>query len=435
MAALETTVETSLESGLATLFARERASLAGPLWLAPLRAEALSRVLREGLPHRRVEAWKFTDLRNKLVPDLDIAKGNGATPPSLFAGMRAHHVGINGGRLTNAPNTDGLPDGLEILSLAEALATPSLWLRQWLQPTADPLENLNLAFVADGAMIRVGEGVRVALPLLLRVTQGEGGAMAHTRSVVSLEAGAELTLIELDDGNPETQGFANTAMSIVLEPGARLTHLRLTASAKPAIVVRNDDIELARDASYDGAIFSSGAALARQQMRVRLNGAGASFNVACAYAASSNEHNDYALEIVHEAPHTTSRVLAKGVAAGSGHGVVQGRVVVQPAAQKSDSHQLSRALLLSAHAEIDQKPELEIYADDVKCGHGAAVGALDEDQLFYLRTRGISEPDARSMLVAAFLGEITDRVANEAWRERVAAWLAERMARVTGEGA
>jgi len=434
MAALETNVETSWESGLAGLFSRARGGLPGPSWLAPLRGEAFARVMRDGLPHRRVEDWKYTDFRNKLTSDLDVARGAGTTPPSIFAGGRAHHIDINGGRLVRAP-ADDLPDGVEVLSLAEALGMPSLWLRQWLMATTNPLENLNLAFAADGAMIRVGRCVRVAMPLLLRATHAEGSTMAHTRSVVALEEDAQLTLVELDDGEPESQSLANTVTSIVLGPGARLTHVRVTATAKPGIVVRTDNVELARDASYDGVMLSSSAALARQEMHVRLAGTGASFNFACAYVAGSGEHTDYALEVVHEAPHTTSRILAKGVAAGTGHGVVQGRVIVRPHAQKSDSHQLSRALLLSPHAEIDQKPELEIFADDVKCGHGAAVGALDKNQLFYLRTRGIPEREAHAMLIAAFLDEIAERIADVAWRAHTQAWLAGRMAQVGGEAA
>ncbi|MCE9523749.1 MAG: SufD family Fe-S cluster assembly protein, partial [Alphaproteobacteria bacterium] len=163
--------------------------------------------------------------------------------------------------------------------------------------------------------------------------------------------------------------------------------------------------------------------------------AGASFDIACAYAAGKAQHTDYALELVHEAPHTRSRILSKGIASGNGHAAVQGRVIVKSEAQKTDSHQLSRALLLSPHAEIDQKPELEIFADDVKCGHGAAVGALDQNQLFYLRARGIPEFEARNMLVSAFLGEVTGRIPMDLWRERVEEWLAERMAQVAGDQA
>lgn len=427
MAALETNAEpATLETALAALFAAHRESLPGASWLHPLRTEAMARVERDGLPHRRVEAWKYTDLRNKLEPAFAVAAGKVAPPRSIFEGIGAHRIEFNGGQVVHMPRGDQLPDGLEVISLTEAFATPAVWLRQWFEPGADAPKNLNLAFANDGALIRVGRGLKVTRPIALRATLAEGGAMATTRSVIVLEEGAELTLIELDDGAPETQSFANTATSIVLEQGARLRHLRVTASGGKSVVIRNDDVELARDATYDGVILSSAPGLARQQTSARLTGQGASFSLACAYATGEGEHNDYTLEISHDAPHTTSRLLTKGVASGSGHAVVQGRVIVKPEAQKTDSHQLSRALLLSPHAEIDQKPELEIFADDVKCGHGAAIGAVDPNQMFYLRARGIPERQARNMLVAAFLGEITERVP-DIYRRAVEEWLAQRM--------
>lgn len=426
MAALDTKTETSPESALVALFAQVRGKLPGASWLQPLRAEALNRVTRDGLPHRRVEAWKYTDLKNKFPVGLDLANGGGAVGADVFAEMKAHRLSIIGGKVSAVP--DDVPDGLEAMSLADALAMPSLFLRQWLQPTTDTVENLNLAFATDGALIRVAKGLQVKLPVLLRSSLNEA-AMAHTRNVIVLEEGAELTLVELDDG--DAAGFTSTVTAISLEPGARLRHLRVTANEGASLVVRADTIEVARDAEYRGIVASSGAVLARQQAAARLTGSGAAFSLACAYAAGEGQHTDFTLEVAHEAPHTTSRIVAKGVAAGTGHGVVQGRVIVKPDAQKSDSHQMSRALLLTPHAEIDQKPELEIFADDVKCGHGAAIGALDANQLFYLRARGIPENEARNLLVTAFLGEVTERLPDP-YRAPVEAWLEARMAAITG---
>lgn len=426
MAALETTAERSPESALVALFAKVSGTLPGASWLQPLRAEALNRVTRDGLPHRRVEAWKYTDFRNKLPAGLDLASGDGAPGADMFEALQAHRLSIGGGKVVAVP--DNVPDGLEVMSLADALAMPSLFLRQWLQPTADAVENLNLAFATDGALIRVAKGLHVKLPVLLRASLTEA-AMAHTRNVIVLEEGAELTLVELDEGN--AAGFASTVTAISLEPGARLRHLRVTANEGASLVVRADAIEVARDAEYRGIVASSGAALARHQASARLTGTGAAFSYASAYAAGEAQHTDFTLDVAHEAPHTTSRIVAKGVAAGTGHGVVQGRVIVKPDAQKSDSHQMSRALLLTPHAEIDQKPELEIFADDVKCGHGAAIGALDANQLFYLRARGIPENEARNLLVAAFLGEVTERLPDP-YRAPVEAWLESRMAAMAG---
>jgi Fe-S cluster assembly protein SufD len=427
MAALETTAQ-SAESEFASLFAKLRAELPGASWLQPLRAEALARVMRDGLPHRRVEAWKYTDLKNKLTASLTPAA---PTKPAagVFDDLAGHHVVLSGGKIARLPSPDDLPDGLEIMGLAEALAMPSLWLRQWLQPTDQVLDNLNLAFMSDGIAVRVGAGLKVREPLILRTTGTQAGTMANTRIIIALEENAELTLIEIDDGAPAGQSLTNVVMRANIEQGSRLRHLRLTSAEAAAFVGHTDEIDLARDASYAGLVFSSGASLARQQMAARLSGPGADFDIASAYAAGKDEHTDLTVEVTHEAPHTTSRMLAKGVAAAGGHGVVQGRVVVKSEAQKTDSHQLLRGLLLSPHAEIDQKPELEIYADDVKAGHGAAIGALDANQLFYLRARGIPEAEARAMLVAAFLGEVADRVPAP-YHEPIAAWLSHRMTKV-----
>lgn len=301
----------SPESEFAALFAKARTSLPGPAWLQTVRTEALGRIVRDGLPHRRIEAWKYTDLRNKLAPGLELARGKGDGSRSVFDGLKAHRVDINGGVVARAPKADDLPDGLEILSLAEAIGMPALWLRQWLQPSDLVLDNLNLAFVRDGALVRVGKGKRVADPVLLHHRLCESGTCANTRSVIALEEGAELTLIEIDDGTVDAQSLTNTVTKIVLEAGARLRHIRVTATAAPGIVVRTDNIEVARDAAYEGIILSSAAALARQQLQARMIGPGGSFEIACAYAAGEGQHTDYAIELVHEAANTRSKSCPK----------------------------------------------------------------------------------------------------------------------------
>ena len=427
MAAVETKSDTSPESALAALFAQARADLPGT-WLQSARSEAMARLQRDGLPHRRIESWKYTDFRNQIEPGLALARSSQGGEPSLFTDLAAHTLHIAGGRAVAAPKAENLADGLEVMSLAEALAMPSLWLRQWLQPSEDAITNLNLAFASDGALIRVGKGIHVATPVLLRSSLGQG--MAHTRNVIALEEGADLVLIEIDEGVATEQSLSTAVTAITLEPGARLRHLRVSANGLRSVAVRADNVEVAKDASYRGIVLSSGAALARQQTTARLSGPGAACALACAYAAGEGEHTDFKIDVAHDAPHTNSRIVVKGVAAGNGHGVVQGRVVVKAEAQKTDSHQLARGLLLSPHAEIDQKPELEIFADDVKCGHGAAIGALDANQLFYLRSRGIPEADARNLLVGAFLGEVTDRLPDP-YRAPVETWLARRMTEIT----
>lgn len=420
------------EAEFAALFASVRSDLPGPAWIQSLRSEALGAVMRDGLPHKRLERWKYTDFRSYFGGGLGLARGSSADAPvDLFDGLKAHRVLIDAGKVRGAPQAEELPDGVEIISLSDALETPALWLKPWLRADRSALEALNLAFVTDGVCIRVGAGVRVALPILLHHHLSESGLMAHTRSIVLMEEGSELTLIEIDDGAPQSQSFANSVLGVSLDQGARLHHLRLGTVRERGLVVRTDQAEVGRNALYERLTFASGAALARSDMRVLLAEPGARFDLAAAYVTAGEELNDITFTVTHDAPHTASRMLVKGVAAGAGHAVVQGSVVVRPDAQKTDSHQLARGVLLSTKAEIDQKPELEIFADDVKCGHGAAVGSVDAEQLFYLRSRGIPEAEARALLVSAFLGEVIDRLGPGEWQARVAGWLDGRLTAVT----
>ena len=422
------------EAEFAALFAATRGELPGASWVQALRVDALATVMREGLPHKRLERWKYTDFRSRFGGGLGLAHGSSAdVPADLFDGLKAHRVLIDAGKVRRAPQPEELPDGVEIISLADALETPALWLKPWLRGDRSSLESLNLAFMTDGVCIRVGAGVRVALPILLHHHLSESGAMAHTRSVVLMEEGSELTLIEIDDGAPQSQSFANSVLAVSLDQSARLHHLRLGTMKAPGLVVRTDQADVGRAALYERLTFASGAALARSDMHVLLAEPAANFDLAAAYLAGGEELNDVTFTVTHGAPHTKSRMLVKGVAADEAHAVVQGSVVVKPDAQKTDSHQLARGILLSTKAEIDQKPELEIFADDVKCGHGAAIGALDAEQLFYMRARGIPEAEARVLLIRAFMGEVVDRLGPGEWQSRVATWLDGRLTAVTGE--
>ncbi|HMI97722.1 MAG TPA: SufD family Fe-S cluster assembly protein, partial [Micropepsaceae bacterium] len=239
---------------------------------------------------------------------------------------------------------------------------------------------------------------------------------SHCRVLLVLEEGAQLSLLEAHRGDGAHQTLANIGMEFVLKPGARLEHVRLQAEASKALHVTSLGARLEREAEYRALYAALGAQLSRLDVNVQLAAPGAHatlHNVAVLNAGIA----DVTTVMDHATPHGTSRQLFKSVVGGRGRSVNQGRVVVREGAVKSDSHQLFKALLLSPRAEADAKPELEIFADDVVCGHGTAIGSLDEDALFYLRSRGIAENEAKGLLIRAFLEDAIEGLANEAVHE------------------
>lgn len=430
--ARQTRSPSAFDGGVEALFASLKDTLPGSDWMQKLRAEALARFVQAGLPHRRVEWWKYTDLAPRIEAGVTTTRPTpGAARPRIAVSpANAIEVELSEGVVTRLPQA-GLPDGLEVMALRDALAVPSLWLRPRLQPGAGAIENLNMAFASDGVLIRVGRGRKISQPITVRSWLSTPGTMAHLRNVVELEEGAELTLIEIDHTGAERQSFATSRTSFDLAAGAKLNHLRIIAGAAKSVTVRSDAIELGANADYRGLTLVGGPGLSRQDITARLNGEEARYDVACGYAAGSGQLADISQEVLHAAPRTVSRILAKGIASGTGHGVVQGRVQVTKDAQQTDSHQLARGLMLTPGAEIDHRPELEIYADDVKCGHGAAVGALDDSQLFYLQSRGIPAEEARNLLVGAYFADLASRVPED-MRDELEAWISANMTRIAG---
>lgn len=418
---------TDFDQGVEEAFAAHRSNAPDSDWLQVVRAEALSRYLRDGLPGRRTEWWKYTDLATVLQGSKASARPSPASRrgPGAFSSPERQEVSIVEGQVEALPTT-GLQDGVEIMALRDALGVPSPWLRPLLQPSDQPIDNLNLALAADGVLIRIGEDVRANKTICIRSHVSASQSMAHWRSYVSLEEGAELNLIEIDLVGGDRQSLATARTHITLAPGAKLRHLRITSGEGSGILLRPETIELGEDAEYNGLTFCAGPALVRQDRQFRLIGERAKAYIACAYSVSGTQVADYSLDVQHLAPQTTSRIQAKGIAAGKGRGVIQGRVHVAKDAQQSDSMQMARGLMLSATAEIDHRPELEIYADDVKCGHGATVGALDQEQLFYLTSRGIPEAEAKAILLRAYFGDIVKR-APDSLSDELEQWVAAHM--------
>ena len=376
-----------------------------------------------GLPGVRDEAWRYTSLRaladsnfEEPLTEVSIAPDPGPLPD----GPRL--VFVNG---RYQPELSTPPETIEVEGFAE---------RPVFGHQADarmPMVALNTMMAEDGLRLRVPEGVDAGTLIVLSIAAEAHRPIAfHPRHSVSLEAGAKLTILEVARG----QGtyLHNAVSEVVVAEHATLTHIRLQEESAEAFHLNTTFAEVAERAVYDAFVLTLGARLARTEIHARLKGPHGAVHLNGAQLLGGRQHGDITTVVGHDAPSCASRQTVKNVLTGHARGVFQGRIEVARIAQKTDGYQMNQALLLSPHAEIDCKPQLEIYADDVKCSHGATVGELDADQLFYLRSRGIPEEAARAILVRAFLAEAMDPIAHdearalleqaiEAWWERQAA--------------
>ena len=419
----------------AQAFAAARSGLPGGRHgaLSSLRERAFERFARHGFPTTRVEAWKFTNLNPLARTDFRLADGAGPVPAMLVARARLNRAGTLGvgayvavfvnGRLDKSLSDLGrLPAGARIDSLASLLETAPDELASSLGDSSDDraraLVELNTAFMADGAVLRLGSGVALDRPLHLIFvgTAGDVPAAIHVRNLILAEAGASATVIESYVGADEGTYWTNAVTRIVAGPDAAIRHYKLQAEGAAAFHTAETEAALSRGAAYTSFVMSSGGLLARNEIDVRFEGEGVSCRLDGVTLARGRQHIDNTTRIDHAKPRGSSAQVYKNIVDGHGHTVFQGRIRVAPDAQKTDAQQLNRALLLSDHAAADAKPELEILADDVKCSHGATVGDLDKDSLFYLRARGLDQDAARALLIAAFADETIDMIGTEAER-------------------
>jgi Fe-S cluster assembly protein SufD len=405
-------------------FGVEAFAAALPTDASPARQQAFDRFAATGLPHHKIEAWKYTSLVHLARTGFQPAPANydltGALPARLDRCQRA--VFVNGRYvdiLSDAPVAD-------FIALKDAGATPPAALGA--AADDDPMLALAAAMAGDGALLRF-EGDSAPIELLYITAPGASPQMAHTRNRIEVVSG-EAIVIERHFAMAEGEATLNNGVTeIVVGEGARLTHVKIQAEAQSANHVWHHTVSIAAGATYSSHVVSVGGALARNRISVRLNGEGAHCTLDGAYAARGKQHLDHTSKIVHAVADTTSRQVYKGVLDDHGRGVFQGHIVVAEDAQRTDGHQLNRALMLSDHAEIDSKPMLEIYADDVKCSHGATAGDLDETQMFYLQSRGIPADQARRLLVEAFLAETIDGIPFEPARAAALALVQEHLAR------
>jgi FeS assembly protein SufD len=417
--------------------AREGLPGARDRYVASLRDKAIDAYGRLGLPHRRIEAWKYTDLRsllgdvNPLVRATGLPIDAGDVKRALgeaVAALPAFRLFMVEGELrADLSDLAALKTaGVEVVSLAEALEKPAAWLKQALGAVNPRIDDsvvaLNTAFMTGGVALRVGEDVILDKPVHLIHLDGTGEpASIFTRSVVLAEPGSALALIESYAGLGLRGLQRNAVSEIRIGAKAAIDHIKIEREGDDAVHLCTALVEIGDDARYNAFQFSTGAALIRNQTFARFTGEGSALDISGAFLMRGRQHCDTALLVEHAVPHCTSREMFKAVLDGEARGIFQGKIIVAPDAQKTDGKQMAQALLLSETAEFDSKPELEIFADDVVCGHGSTSGRIDDELLFYLEARGIPEDEARALLIQAFIGEALERIEREDLREALSA--------------
>ena len=374
-----------------------------------------------GLPTVRDEAWRYTSLRGLSAVTFEEPLTAVGTAPDLAPTLDAPRLVLVDGRYQ--PELSDPPDTITL----ETFADKPVFGR--VPDAKQPMVALNTMMADDGIRLHVAAGVDAGTIVLLSIGVDNHRPVAfHPRHRIELERGAKLTIVEVARG--EGVYLHNAVHEIVVAEGATLAHVRLQQESPSAFHIQTGFADVAEGGTYDAFVLTLGSRLSRTEIHAKLAGPTAAVHLNGAQLLGDDQVGDITTVVAHDAPNCASRQTIKNVLSDRSRGVFQGRIEVARVAQKTDGYQMNQALLLSPHAEIDCKPQLEIYADDVKCSHGATVGELDADQLFYLRARGIPEQQARSILVRAFLAEALDPIAHEPAREMleaaVEAWWARR---------
>jgi Fe-S cluster assembly protein SufD len=406
----------------------------GPEWLQPLRRKAADEFDRSGLPNRKTEAWKYTPLRvlESLDPDIAAVTGPADFPEAILT--KAPCVDIADGKVpVNLPE---LPAGLAVLSLQEGLERFGDRLRKLMETenlagATRAFSAMNTALLEQGLVIHASAGADTG-SLLLRwaFSQGARSRFAHFRIFLLLDAGSRLHVVDQFQSKVAGAHALNLVVQAELGEAAELRHSRIQLESADSILLTASSVQQAAKSRYEYRGFDLGAALARHELDARLAGEGAHADIGGAFVLGGKRYADNHVSVEHAAVNCSSDQFFRGVLGGRSRGVFNGRALIEPGADGSSVKQSNANLLLSPLAEMDTKPELEIYADEVEASHGATVGQLDEAAIFYLRTRGLSEEQARRMLTAAFCQAVTDRVADRELADRIAPLVDEAMSRM-----
>jgi Fe-S cluster assembly protein SufD len=402
-----------------------------PAWLRLLREKAFARFEANGFPSVKEEDWKYTNVAAVTKANFAPATPNGAAASNIDTLIPAEAqnstlVQVNGFFRTELSQLAALPSGVEISSFADALASP-----ERAKVVRDHFENsdsdesngfraLNLSY-SEGLLIYIPAGLAIEAPIhLLFVSEGaDRPQAAFPRILIVAAPNSSATIIETHTSSAQQVYLTNATIDLQLADGANIKHYKVQRESTAAFHIATTTADLGANANYDTITINLGAALCRHDIDVTMDHEGASCSVDGLYMVDGNQHTDTHSMIDHRQPRCRSHQLYKGILDGSSRAVFNGKVFVRHGAQQTDAHQTNKNLLLSNEAQVDTKPQLEIFADDVKCAHGAAVGQLDEDELFYLESRGINPGLAKNMLTYGFAEEVIEKIPIESIKRQL----------------
>jgi Fe-S cluster assembly protein SufD len=426
------------------------ATAEGPEWLEPIRRAAMDRFAATGFPSARNEEWRFTPVtpiaqtswRPVGVGGTEDVAREQLTPFVFGQAEWCTLVFVNGEYAPGLSSAGSMPEGVLATSLAEALRNGGDLLQRHLARYArieeNPFTALNTAFLRDGGLIHVPVGVDLPRPInLVFVTTADAdGVVIHPRNLIVVERNARASVVEsYVTLAPEARYWTNPVTEVWTGPNSWVEHTRIQRESEAAYHVATTEVQVARDSHYRSFSMAMGAALARHNLNARLADQYSEALLYGLYITHGEQLVDTHTVLYHDHPNCRSWEVYKGILEDRSHAVFNGKVFVKPEAQKTDAKQTNRNLVLSDHAKVDTKPQLEIFADDVKCTHGATVGRLDEAALFYARSRGVPQDAAERLLTYAFAAEVIEEVALEPVRNELDRLVLERLEAQRGGGA
>ena len=404
---------------------------AGPAWLRGLRQSAAERFGDLGFPTRRNEEWRFTNVSPIAETPFRLASASESTmsaadlKPYTYEGLGGTQLVFVNGHFAPDLSSQSFPAGVVVSSLSAAFESDAALVQAHLARYAEfdvqPFVALNTAALEDGAFVHIQRGTVVDEPIhLMFVSNGEGGpSVSHPRTLIVAEDSSQATVVESYTGTPDQVYFTNAVTEVVTGANAILDHYKVQRESAKAYHVATMQVQLGRAANFSSHSIILGGQLVRNDANAVLGGEGGECTLNGVYLGKDRQLIDNHTSIDHAMPHCNSHEIYKGILDGHSRGVFNGKIYVRLDAQKTDAKQTNQTLLLSPTAQIDTKPQLEILADDVRCTHGATIGQLNAEALFYLRARGIAEADARSLLIYAFAGDIVSRIKVEAIRAQL----------------